>query len=66
MVLYVLSDVWKLCVAELLLIGVCQAAGAASCRGDHVSEFVIQTNPCKPYLFGIGTAPHPLSELYGA
>jgi hypothetical protein len=36
-------------------------AGAWPAAGSIIIIIII-INPCKPYLYGIGTAPHPLGR----
>jgi hypothetical protein len=39
-----------------------QTPAAANTSKHQQSSIMIIINPCKPYHFGIGTAPHPLGR----
>jgi hypothetical protein len=43
-------------------ISLVELASTWSAGRNNSSIIIIIINPCKPYHFGIGTAPHPLGR----
>jgi hypothetical protein len=51
------------CVSDSVLVDVAPLHVMLSLQhGNTVCVIIIIINPCKPYHFGIGTAPHPLGR----